>query len=217
MITAQHAPIIIIEDHPLYGEALGSLLTKEFAEHKIIIRHSLENGCSAIEDANRAGERPAVLVDLTLPDVTGVTAAIRIAEQFPDNPMGIISASDDFVQVSTCLNAGARMFISKAASPQEITQAIRSLLDGTPLTLKWITGDGPRKADERMAISLTERQLEVLRLVCVGKSNRDIAAELGIAEITTKAHVSAIFRELRVLNRTQAVLAAQRYGLVSTD
>ena len=213
MVSTHTASIIIIEDHPLYSEALKALLSREFKEHPIVVMPTLEKGCAAIEKARKQGEHPVVLLDLALPDVTGVAAAVRITDQFPDCPLGIISASDDFVQVSTCLSAGARLFISKAAPPEALSQSVRSLLDDETPEAKWITQDGAKKVDERQAIHLTERQLEVLRLVCEGKSNRDIAAALGMAEITTKAHVSAIFRELRVVNRTQAVLAAQKYGL----
>ncbi len=210
---------VIIEDHPLYREALQGLLKTSFPTHKIRAETSLENGCRAIGDENKRSKyKSIVLLDLTLPDVSGIAAAYRIKEQFPENPLVIVSASDDYLQVTSCLNAGALLFINKAAPPSQIVEALKLTIDDDLPSMRWISAEGPRSVDLRHAIKLTDRQRDVLRLVCEGKTNREIAEELNLAEITAKAHVSAIFRELKVVNRTQALLAAQRLGfLVGED
>lgn len=209
--------IVVIEDHPLYGQALRALLEKEFPAQQVFTEPNLSAGCQTIEQENRSGNRPVVLLDLGLPDVSGINAAMAVAKQFPSNPLGIISASEDPVQINTCLSAGARMFISKQASPHALAQSVRDLLADDTSEPKWIDSEGVKNFDRHQSIRLTDRQLEVLRLICRGKSNKDIADELGMAEMTTKAHVSAIFKELRVVNRTQAVLTAQRVGLSQTS
>jgi DNA-binding CsgD family transcriptional regulator len=96
------------------------------------------------------------------------------------------------------------------------TVGLKKIIDGTKIEANWIAADGEKTVDTRYAIKLTQRQIDVLSLICQGKSNREIAAQLAVAEITAKAHVSAIFRELKVVNRTQALLAAQRLGLATT-
>lgn len=206
---------VIIEDHPLYREALQGLLKTSFPNHKVRAETNLENGCRAIFEENKRSKSYCVaLLDLTLPDVSGITAAYRLSEQFPENPLVIVSASDDYLQVTSCLDAGARLFINKAAPPARIVEALKQAIDDDLPAARWISAEGPRSVDLRHAIRLTDRQRDVLRLVCEGKTNREIAEELNLAEITAKAHVSAIFRELKVVNRTQALLAAQRLGFL---
>jgi DNA-binding NarL/FixJ family response regulator len=121
------------------------------------------------------------------------------------------------MQISSCLQAGAKLFISKTAPPKLLISGIKKIIDGTKIEANWIAADGEKTVDTRYAIKLTQRQIDVLSLICQGKSNREIAAQLAVAEITAKAHVSAIFRELKVVNRTQALLAAQRLGLATTN
>lgn len=178
---------------------------------------NLTTGCLTIDRENQLGNRPIVLLDLGLPDVSGVNAMMTIAKQFPDNPLAIISASEDPVQINTCLSAGAKMFISKQVSPNALAQSVRDLVINKSSEPMRVGSDGVRAIDRHQSIRLTDRQLEVLRLICRGKSNKDIADELGMAEMTTKAHVSAIFKEMRVVNRTQAVLIAQQVGLSEPD
>ena len=204
---------VVIEDHPLYREALTSLLASEFPEYQIKVEGNLEDGITTTRKENKAHKSAAiVLLDLALPDSTGVAAAYQLIKACPDNPVVIISGSDDYMQVTSCLNAGAKLFINKAAPPAGLITALKKLINSNDFSAQWISAEGARPVDIRHGIRLTERQMDVLTLICEGKSNRDIAEQLGVAEITAKAHVSAIFRELKVVNRTQALLAAQRLG-----
>jgi DNA-binding NarL/FixJ family response regulator len=204
---------VIIEDHPLYREALTSLIASEFPEHDIKVEGTLANGIATIHKENKARKSAGIVIlDLSLPDSSGVTAAYKLTKECPKNPIVIISASDDYLQVTSCLNAGAKLFINKSASRTSLISALKKLSNNDEFSAQWISAEGARTADVRHGIRLTERQMEVLKLICEGKSNRDIAEQLGVAEITAKAHVSAIFRELKVVNRTQALLAAQRLG-----
>ena len=115
------------------------------------------------------------------------------------------------------LTGWCKIIHSKTAPPKLLISGIKKIIDSTKIEANWIAADGEKTVDTRYAIKLTQRQIDVLSLICQGKSNREIAAQLAVAEITAKAHVSAIFRELKVVNRTQALLAAQRLGLATTN
>lgn len=193
-----------------------NLIKSEFPDYRVKAQADITKGKQLIREENKAGKCPAIiLLDLALPQLAGIAAVYQLVADFPDNPLAIVSASEDYMQVSSCLHAGAKLFISKAAPPKLLVSAVRQLIEGTKLYANWFDAEGERTVDTRHAIRLTERQLEVLGLICEGKSNREIAAQLEVAEITAKAHVSAIFRELKVVNRTQALLAAQRLGFAS--
>ena len=210
--------IVIIEDHPLYRDALIHLIQSELPDHKVIGESSVKLGKKLIDAENALTHCPAIiLLDLALPELAGIAAVYQLAADFPNNPLCIVSASDDYMQISSCLQAGAKLFISKTAPPKLLISGIKKIIDGSQIEANWIAADGEKTVDPRYAIKLTQRQIDVLSLICQGKSNREIAAQLAVAEITAKAHVSAIFRELKVVNRTQALLAAQRLGLATTN
>jgi DNA-binding NarL/FixJ family response regulator len=210
--------IVIIEDHPLYRDALINLIKSEIPDHRVIGESNVNLGKKKIDEENKlAGWPTIILLDLALPELAGIAAVYQLASEYPDNPLCIVSASDDYMQISSCIHAGAKLFISKTAPPHSQIAALKKIIDGTKIQANWIAADGERSVDTRHAIKLTQRQIDVLSLICQGKSNREIAAQLAVAEITAKAHVSAIFRELKVVNRTQALLAAQRLGLATNS
>ncbi len=206
--------IVIIEDHPLYRDALINLIKSEIPDHRVIGESNVSLGKKLIDEENELTRSPTIiLLDLALPELAGIAAVYQLASAYPDNPLCIVSATDDYMQISSCIHAGAKLFISKTAPPHLLIAALKKIIAGTKMQTNWIAADGERTVDTRHAIKLTQRQIDVLSLICQGKSNREIAAQLAVAEITAKAHVSAIFRELKVVNRTQALLAAQRLGL----
>jgi DNA-binding NarL/FixJ family response regulator len=209
--------IVIIEDHPLYRDALINLIQSELPDHRVLGESNVSLGMKLIDEENELTSSPTIiLLDLALPELAGIAAVYQLASAYPDNPLCIVSATDDYMQISSCIHAGAKLFISKTAPPHLLIAALKKIIDGTKMQTNWIAADGERTVDTRHAIKLTQRQIDVLSLICQGKSNREIAAQLAVAEITAKAHVSAIFRELKVVNRTQALLAAQRLGLATT-
>ncbi len=210
--------IVIIEDHPLYRDALINLIQSELPDHRVLGESNVSLGMKLIDEENELTSSPTIiLLDLALPELAGIAAVYQLASAYPDNPLCIVSATDDYMQISSCIHAGAKLFISKTAPPHLLIAALKKIIDGTKMQTNWIAADGERTVDTRHAIKLTQRQIDVLSLICQGKSNREIAAQLAVAEITAKAHVSAIFRELKVVNRTQALLAAQRLGLATNS
>ena len=153
-----------------------------------------------------------VLLDLSLPGLSGLSAVHAFAEAAPTCNLVVISATDDKLQVSACIGSGAIAFISKSTPPDRVTEFLGRLLREKLSHPELITNEGSENISNLKPIRLTPRQIEVLLLIFQGKSNRDIAQTLDIIEATAKAHVSAIFRELDVVNRTQALLAAQKLG-----
>jgi DNA-binding NarL/FixJ family response regulator len=105
-----------------------------------------------------------------------------------------------------------KAFISKSTPPDRIVELIGRALRGLVSSASWLSAEGTRDLDRLQRVHLTSRQIQVLGLICRGYTNKQIADELQIIEATAKAHVSAIFKELGVVSRTQALLAAQRLG-----
>lgn len=211
--TAQVVDVVVIEDHPLYVEALLTLLSVALSGRRLERFRDVESA----EPLLRVCPPTVILLDLMLPGLRGTDALRRVRQQCPSAIMVTISGADDPVQVSACFAAGAQAFVSKGARPQDIASVVRSAVEGRLVPPVWIGSSGALDPRGLGQVQLTDRQMEVLQLMCHGHSNKHISGVLGITEQTTKAHVSAIFRELGVFNRTQAVLVAKRRGMVSPD
>jgi DNA-binding NarL/FixJ family response regulator len=200
---------LIVEDHPLYRNALTSLLAPLIGEAAIRTAASAEEGLRMA-----AGSAPRViLLDPGLPHMNGVEAVAAFARACPQALIIAVSASDDRREVAAALRAGALAFVSKAVAPEVLSGVIADALDGRPPQARWITAEGRGEIEGEATIGLSPRQREVLTLLCQGHSNKEISLRLALAEITVKMHVSLIFRALQVASRTQAVLAARRLGL----
>lgn len=205
--------ILIIEDHPLYRQALGNLIKVSLPDVELLTMNSVEEALDAISSKSQKTLADwTVLLDLALPGLSGLAAVHALAEKAPYCNLVVISATDDTLQVSACIGSGAIAFISKSTPPDRIIEFLGRLLREKLTHPELITHQGNEDISELKPIRLTPRQVEVLLLIFQGKSNREIAESLDIIEATAKAHVSAIFRELNVVNRTQALLAAQKLG-----
>jgi len=211
--TTQVVDVVVIEDHPLYVEALLTLLSVALSGRRIERFRDVESA----EPLLRVCSPTLILLDLMLPGLRGTDALRRVRQQCPNAIMVTLSGADDPVQVSACFAAGAQAFVSKGARPQDMASVVRSAIEGRLVPPVWIGNSGALDPRGLGQVQLTDRQMEVLQLMCQGHSNKHISGVLGITEQTTKAHVSAIFRELGVFNRTQAVLVARRRGMVSPE
>jgi DNA-binding NarL/FixJ family response regulator len=208
--------ILIIEDHPLYRQALGNLIKVSLPEVNLISANSAEEAINLLSKKSKKELADCtILLDLSLPGLSGLSAIHLIHEASPASHIIVISATDDKLQVSACIGSGAIAFISKSTPPDRITEFLGRLLRDGLNHPELITHEGSEDIASLKPIRLTPRQIEVLLLIFQGKSNKDIAEKLDIIEATAKAHVSAIFRELNVVNRTQALLAAQKLGFKS--
>lgn len=205
--------VLIIEDHPLYRQALESLMRLSFPDAQVASGSTGEEAFGFFGSRAPADLAASVLLlDLSLPGLSGLELIDQVHTAHPDLQIVVISGSDDPLKVGACLGAGIRGFVSKSTPPDRIVELIgRALRDGIGEQV-WLTEQGQRSLDGLQRVHLTSRQVEVLGLICQGMTNRQIADRLEIIEATAKAHVSAIFKELGVVSRTQALLAAQRLG-----
>jgi DNA-binding NarL/FixJ family response regulator len=205
---------LIVEDHPLYRDALTHLLAELFDPSRIAAVSSAEEGLRA---APGLSELRVILLDPGLPGLSGVEAMAAFKRACPTATLIAISASDDRKDVQAALRAGTSVFVSKAASRPLIVDVLRQVLAGAAKTPQWVTPTGLVSLTDEAPVELTPRQGEILTLLCRGHSNKEIGLRLNLAEITVKVHVSSILRTLGVANRTQAVLMARKLGLHTPD
>lgn len=215
--------ILVVDDHPLIREALCNMLARlgETIE-------ALEAG--HCEEALRlADEHPSldlILLDLGLPGRGGMEALEVLRKRHPSVPLVVVSANDDRETVIQALDRGAMGFIPKSSSGEVMLNALRLVFSGGVYLPHKVFMPDHSVAEsatqeiyaERACLSvndlgLTERQLQVLALIVQGKPNKLICRELGLAESTVKIHVTAILKALKVINRTQAVIALGRMGI----
>jgi DNA-binding NarL/FixJ family response regulator len=197
--------ILIVDDHPLYREGMVSALRANLPGVEVDGEGSAEEGLAHLA---RVTGIDVVLIDLRLPGMDGFSALALYAERFPTVSRVVVSGLDDPQLVRRAFQAGASGFIPKSMSVAEVAEAIRRVLAGEV----FVPEHGRSLNVDTAETSLTLRQLEVLRLLGTGYTNKEIAKALEITERTAKAHVAAIFQALGAENRTQAVLAAQQQG-----
>jgi DNA-binding NarL/FixJ family response regulator len=213
--------LLVVDDHPLFREGITSALKASGQDFDIIQAADAREG---IELAEGSGDFDAVLLDVALPGMNGFVAIREFRLRCPLLPVVIISALDNASNARRAISAGAAGFIPKSTPTPQVIAALHEVLAGG-VYLPPAVGAGmssteienpafPQTPDsEPEAGSLTVRQIEVLGFLCQGKGNKEIASDFGLSEKTVKTHLSAIFKVLRVVNRTQAVLAARRMGL----
>jgi DNA-binding NarL/FixJ family response regulator len=201
---------LIVEDHPLYRDALTLLLQQIFGASGVSAASSAEEG---LKLAQAAGKLELILLDPGLPGMNGSEAIATFRRLYPAVAVIAVSASEDRRDAAAALRAGAVAFVSKAASTEVLADVIRRVRAGKLTEPEWITATGAGALAEDTRQTLTPRQQEILVLLCQGYPNKEIGLRLGLAEVTVKMHVSSVFRLLRVANRTQAVLEARRLGI----
>lgn len=205
--------VLIVEDHPLFKQALTGLLRLGFPDTQIASASDAGEAFAFLDERPDAFATSVMLLDPGLPDISLPALMNQLKDRFSAVQTLVVSGSDDPLLVALCLGAGAKAFISKLVAPDRIVDLVGRALRGDIESPVWLTLDGSQNVDDLQKVKLTARQLEVLYLVCQGMSNKEIAEQLQVNEITVKVHLGAIFKELSVSSRTQAILAAQRLGL----
>ncbi|MFV9506746.1 MAG: response regulator [Oscillochloridaceae bacterium umkhey_bin13] len=215
--------LVLVDDQTLVRQGIQTLLE---LEADLVVVGTAANGREAITVVQR--ERPdVVLMDVRMPELDGVAATTELMRLMPDLGVIILTTFDDDEYVFEGLKAGARGYLLKDTSADEIVAAVRAVAGGAaliqPSIARKVVAEFSRlAAGGRPAPSppptldepLTEREFEVLRAMAAGHSNREIAAQLVITEGTVKNHVSSLLAKLGVRDRTQAVLKAQELRLL---
>jgi two-component system, NarL family, response regulator len=199
--------VLVADDHPVVRHGLVALIDHQ---PDMCVVAEVGNGREAIEQY--AAQQPdVVLMDLRMPELDGVEAIAAIRAASPQARIVVLTTYDSDEDIYRGLRAGAQGYLLKDAPAGELLSAIRAVAAGQ----KRIPAEVAAKLAERMTSpELTARELEVLRLVVTGQSNKEIGAALAIAEGTVRAHLNSIFQKLDALDRTHAVTIALRRGLV---
>lgn len=205
--------ILIADDHPLFREAIASVIKAGFSGSTVIETEDLE---TALALAQQQDDFDLILLDLNMPGMNGLKGLISLRNEAPTIPVVIVSAEDDKQVVLQAMTYGAVGFITKSSPRSEMTRAIEQILAGNVYLpsniIRTSTTRRHRQEENRITPdllnTLTRRQLLVLERMSTGESNKQIAYNLNIAETTVKAHVSAVLHKLGVHNRVQAILAA---------
>ena len=204
---------LIVDDHPLFCEALAMTLRAALDVGEIATANSLAD---ALDRLARPPAPDVVLLDLKLPDVDGLDGLMRLRRAAEGVPVVVVSALSDDRLIAAALAAGAAGFVPKHSARHVFSAAIERIWAGGVFAPEGYVPPEPaagRALDETEAAArlaeLTPQQARILELVCAGKLNKQIAFDLSIAETTVKAHLTAILRKLNVHSRTQAVLICQ--------
>jgi DNA-binding NarL/FixJ family response regulator len=200
--------LLIADDHALMIEAVA-LAVKDEPDLEVV--GSAESGSQLLPLVERA-KPDVVLLDLRMPGVDGLTCIKLLQERHPKVRIAVLSGMDSDEAVHAALALGASAFISKSVEPPDLVTAIRQAADGV---VSEPVGRAKKRANAAAASTgLTERELAVLRALGEGRSNKEIAKSLWLAEQTVKFHLTNIYRKLGVSTRTEAVHYAYEKGLV---
>ncbi len=201
---------LIIEDHPIFRNALLVFMKDLLGEANVIAVNSAEEGLEIMLPGRQID---VVLLDFGLPGINGVEAVVALKRRLPAVSIIVLSATEDRREVEAALRGGAAAFVSKAVSINVIADIVTKVLNGEDVATAWITAHGSHAVASDATSNLTPREHETLVLLCQGLSNKEIGLRLGLAEVTVKMNVSRVFRKLGVINRTQAVLTARKLGI----
>lgn len=214
MIPIEPIHILIVDDQDMIRQALSAML--ESKEGLVVIGEAAD-GDEAVVQAQRL-KPDVILMDIKMPKKNGVTAIREIMESMPDSRILVLSSFSDDGQIVESMRAGAMGYILKDARIEELISAIYQVHAGeTPLNpmvaRRLVKTLAQPRTEPLLEMMLTERELDIVRLVAKGMSNSAVASELGIAPRTVGTHVSHIMAKAEVENRTQLALLAVRQGL----
>ena len=212
--------VLLADDHVLVRQGIRQFLEDE---GNIEVVAEADDGAQALRLIEQHQPDIAVL-DIRMPEMTGIEATRRIKTEFPQVRVLILTAYDDDPYVFALLQAGADGYVLKTASADELVRAVRTVYEGqsalspeiTSKVVRQMASGKPAGAAEQVE-SLTERELDVLRLAAQGKTNRAIGSDLGISHRTVQGHLASIYGKLGVNSRTEAVTEALRRGWIVVE
>jgi two-component system nitrate/nitrite response regulator NarL len=207
--------LLIVDDHPVVRDGLAALLRQSGPDVTVLLA---EGGSQGLALADGHPDLDLVVLDLAMPGSDGFATLHEFGRLQPQLPVVVVSSSEDPRDVRRALASGALGYIPKSAPPRTILAAVQFVLAGNvyvpSLLAENPTRDEPGNYSARKSnVSLTGRQIDVLRLLRQGRSNKEIGRALGLSEKTVKVHVTALFKALNVANRMQAAAMADKVGL----
>lgn len=207
MMNAKSIRVLSVDDHPLVREGIGTIIN---SQADMSLAGTASNGSEGIE-AFRALRPDVTLMDLRLPDLSGVEVTMAIRSEFPDARIVVLTTCEGDIDVQRVLKAGARGYLLKSMPPQQLLDAIRQVHAGKKCIPAEIAAG---LAEHVGGGALSDRELEVLQHVATGHRNREIGAKLFVAEETVKAHMRHIMDKLNARDRTESVAIAVRRGMI---
>jgi DNA-binding NarL/FixJ family response regulator len=199
--------VLSVDDHPLLREGIAALVNSEW-DMKLVAEAT--NGQDAIEKFRL--HRPDVtLMDLQMPALNGIEAIIGIRSEFPGARIIVLTTYTGDVQMLRALKAGARAYVLKGHVHRELLDTIRAVDAGQKRIPPEVAAE---LADHCVEDDLSSREIDVLRLIATGNANKEIAAQLSIAEETVKSHVTNVLAKLGANDRTHAVTLALKRGII---
>jgi DNA-binding NarL/FixJ family response regulator len=199
--------VFCVDDHPLLREGIATLINNQ---PDMLVVGQASTGREAIQGFRE--HRPDVtLMDIRLPEMSGIEAMIAIRNEFPDARVIMLTTSEGDVEIQRALEAGARGYMLKSMPPKELVDAVRQVHAGKKRIPPEIAA---HLAEHYSDEAITAREIEVLEHIAGGNRNRDIAEKLFISEETVKVHIKHIMEKLGASDRTQAVAIAIRRGII---
>ena len=199
--------VLTVDDHPLLREGIAALIETE--EDMELIGEA-SNGREALEQFRKL--RPDVtLMDLQMPEMSGIDAISAIRGEFPDARIIVLTTHPGDFQVSRALKAGARAYLLKGMLRKELVETIRAVHAGQKRLSSEIAAEIAEHATD---CDLTPREIDVLRFVAAGNANKEIAAQLSLTEVTVKSHIKNILSKLGAKDRTHAVTIGLKRGII---
>lgn len=205
--------ILIADDHALFRDELASRLEKLNSDVVLMQASSFSQALKILE---KETDLDMIIVDLDMPDMQWEEGINQLKQKSDNASVVIISASEDMRNIRKILATGIKGYIQKRLEPQIMHNALKTIMEGgiyIPQALVENNSETTSNSNRR-GKTLTNRQSQVLDLIAEGKSNKQIAYEMGVSEATVKLHINALLRSLKVNNRTQAVITAQKMGLI---
>ena len=204
--------LIAVDDHPLMQQALLRALPELDRSLEVIVAEDRDSALTALA---RHPDCALLLLDLTLPGAHGLDLLGELVRDHPRLPILVLSATHDRATVGAAMAAGAQGYIAKTSTPDELLDAVRTVLEGGRSVTSRVAALAPVVGGiAGEALGLTHRQADVLRLLLQGKPNKLICRDLQLSEGTVKVHVSAILKALNVRSRAQAIAELSRRGVV---
>jgi DNA-binding NarL/FixJ family response regulator len=221
MIAENPIRVVLADDHAVVRKGI-----REFLEEApdITVVAEASNGREALAAVEE--HRPDVAVlDIQMPEMSGIEATRRIKARFPDIRVLILTAYDDDPYIFALIQAGASGYVLKTASAEQLVEAVRTVQRGDSAldpavarkVVRRLASGHPTPASEELVEGLTDRELEVLRLAARGLTNQAIGVELGISDRTVQGHLANVYEKLGVSTRTEAVLRAVKLGWLTLD